>query len=75
MSTEIIETIDEWNDLVKTLKELEYCRWQMQYDIASPEGFHASFMAQDRSIIEIVTTNEAVYRAIVRYKPDHEWTN
>lgn len=33
---EIVETIEEWNDLAKTLKEFDYSLVQMQYGIEYP---------------------------------------
>lgn len=63
-----IDTLDEWAELYKLLKRHGYVLWQMQYRISDPEGFHARFSSQGRSEVEIVTFDEKVYKAIIRYE-------
>jgi hypothetical protein len=63
----IIESIDQWNKFELKLKEHGYERWQMQFDINHPEGFHAWFWKADNKDIEVITHNEEVYKAIVQY--------
>jgi len=41
--------------------------WQMQYQAADPEGFHAWFQKSGEEDIEIVTFNEDVQKAIVGF--------
>jgi len=68
---EIIETIEDWNDLAKTLKEFDYSLVQMQYGIEYPEGFHVWFSVPGTfSRLEVVTHSEKVAMAIMEYRPD-----
>ena len=63
-----IDTLDEWADLSKLLKRHGYVLWQMQYRISDPEGFQARFSSKGKSEVEIVTYEEKVYKAIIRYE-------
>ena len=66
-----IETITDWNDLAKTLREFDYFLFQMQYDIDDPEGFHAVFAARGPSEnIEVVTHSTVIRGEIMHYRPD-----
>lgn len=66
-----IETAEQWNDLVKTLREFSYYLFQMQYVLDEPEGFHAVFAAPGPpEDIEIVTHSAAIYGEIMVYRPD-----
>lgn len=68
---EIIETIEDWNDLSKTLKEFDYSLVQMQYGTECPEGFHVWFSVPGTcSRLEVVTHDEEVSAAIMEYRPD-----
>lgn len=63
----LIESMDQWSALSAELSKRGYYLWQMQYDIHHPEGFHARFARAGRPDVEIVTRDEKVCSAIVRY--------
>ncbi len=67
-----IDSIDEWLKAAKQLSERGYTLWQTQFDIDSPEGFIARFMAPDgkRKPAEISTKSATVKQAVMRYKPE-----
>lgn len=50
-----IELIEQWNILAAALKEKGWRLWQMQYRWNEPEGFHAWFMKEGKSDVEVVT--------------------
>lgn len=64
----LIESLDAWLSLAAELREDEYAIWQMQYAANQPEGLHVWFWASDRPDIEIVTHDNAVQKAILKYK-------
>lgn len=62
-----INTIERWKIANDYLSQNNYTLWQMQYDTKSPEGFHARFYVTGKPDIEIITFNEEVYKAILKY--------
>ncbi|MPN21547.1 hypothetical protein SDC9_168927 [bioreactor metagenome] len=65
-----IENIEKWNEVSVKLSARGYSLYQMQYAIDLPEGFHATFFSKESPLVEIVTYNNAVYDAILRYTLD-----
>jgi hypothetical protein len=63
-----IESIEQWNTLSERLKNNGWFLWQTQYGIDYPEGFHAWFAKAGKKDYEIVTYNNEVYKAIIKYK-------
>ncbi len=63
-----IESIEQWYKLSVKLIENGYQIWQMQYDTRAPEGFHAWFYLTGKPEFEIVTHNDAVHDAIIKYR-------
>jgi len=62
----IIESIDDWNDLQKTLVDFDYQVWQTQYDISAPEGYRVRFFS-GKSVIDVETHSEEVYKAMQKF--------
>lgn len=67
---ELIETLDSWNELKRTLLEFDYHVQQTQYDVDQPEGFRVLFVSGD-SQINMFTHDEAVFRAVIRFAGGH----
>ena len=67
----LIDSLAQWADAAKSLSERGYARWQTQFDIDDPNGFHARFMVPDDSAprVQLVTFNAEVRDAMMRYKP------
>jgi len=65
----LIESLEKWNELAEMLLKHGYGLRETQYDIYDLEGFKAMFgsINSGYSIVEIVTHNETVYDAIIRY--------
>jgi len=64
----LIPSLVQWIPTASELSARGYQRYQIQYRPDSPEGFHAWFWAADRPDVEIVTQNEEVCKAIMKYK-------
>ncbi len=64
--TREINTIEHWLVALEYLSENGYKLWQMQYDVHSPEGFHARFWKTGKPDIEIITFSNEVYKAIIK---------
>jgi hypothetical protein len=65
----VIESLDQWKAFSAKLSSERYRLWQTQFDTRSPEGFHAWFSASRQADIEVVTHNDDVHDAIVKYRP------
>lgn len=63
-----IDDVAKWTALASELARSGYKIWQMQYDTDHPEGFHVWFAAHQRPTVEVMTRNDAVYDAIVKYR-------
>lgn len=68
MKTEVVESLDAWNDLLPLLIDCGYAVWQMQFSIDSPEGCSAVFWAAGHRNIEVVTHDPTVHAAILAFK-------
>jgi hypothetical protein len=62
-----LDSMAQWDELSGLLISGCYKVWQMQYDTKAPEGFHVWFWAPGRPTFELVTHNDQVYEAIVKY--------
>ncbi|PKM72834.1 MAG: hypothetical protein CVU91_07345 [Firmicutes bacterium HGW-Firmicutes-16] len=62
-----IESLDDWREYADILHRMGYDIFQLQFDIKSPEGFHARFILAGCPDVEFVTRNEAVHDAILKY--------
>lgn len=70
MKPYIIETMEKCNKFLEECRLRGYRVWQMQYRWNEPEGFHAWFhQAGNPDDIEIVTHNEQIQKAIVKFEP------
>jgi hypothetical protein len=62
-----IEDITKWKIAATYFKEHGYSFFQCQYDVDSPEGFHAWFINPQRKI-EVYTFDQIVRDEIVGFK-------
>lgn len=62
-----IESLDDWKEYAEILQRMGYSVFQLQFDTKSKEGFRAVFILSGCPDVEIVTHNEAVHDAIVKY--------
>ena len=68
----LIELIDDWNDLAKTLLEFDFHIWEFQYGVDQPEGLHTKFVSNNGTVCKVETHSNAVYRAIMRFHAQTE---
>jgi len=64
----IIPSLAAWLPISTELSTRGYQRYIIQYRPESPEGFHAWFWAEGRPDVEVVTHDEGVCKAIMKYK-------
>jgi hypothetical protein len=63
-----IDTLDQWQALAGELSKGGYHLFQFQYGAGQPEGFHAWFWASGRPEFELVTFNQDIETAIIKFK-------
>lgn len=63
-----VESIDKCNRFLSKFRASGWNLWQMQFRWNDLEGFHAWFMKAGEEDIELVTRNEEVQKAIVKYE-------
>lgn len=61
-----IESIEDWNDLAKTLLEFDYRVWQIPY-FDDDNVYHVLFQDCNDHIIEVSTKNQEVIATIQVY--------
>lgn len=64
-----VESLEKWYEVSAKLSEKRYSLYTMQFDVNHPEGFHAWFLLHSTPGVEIVTHDQAVHDAILRYHP------
>ncbi len=64
-----INSMEQWNKLAARLAENGWTLYQWQYNTNDPEGFHARFWKADKPCYEVMTRDEDVYEAIIKFRP------
>ena len=67
MICETIETIDEWNDMQRFLREFDYHHFQSQFGVNDPEGYHVIYISAYGTPVKIVTHTEKIYKFICKF--------
>jgi hypothetical protein len=65
-----VETMEKCNRFLDKLRANDWSLWQTQYKWDSAEGCHAWFWHTGQKDIELVTHNEDVQNAIVKFSAD-----
>lgn len=65
---ESIESFEQWAMLAVVLTDHGYHLRQAQYDTQYPEGFYVWFRKFGKPDIEVVTHNDTVHDAIIKFK-------
>jgi len=63
-----VNTMDKCNRFLSKFRAHGWTVWQMQHRWSGKEGFHAWFHKAGEQDIEVVTFNEDVQKAIVRFE-------
>ena len=64
----LIETMEKCNRFLDKFRVNGWEVWRMQYYWDLPEGLHAWFRKTGETDIEVVTHNENVHKAILKFK-------
>jgi len=64
-----VNNMDKCNSFLAKFRANGWKCWQMQYRWNDENGFHAWFHKAGEQDIEVVTFNEDVQRAIVKFEP------
>ena len=67
MSIHKISTLANYRKWEQWFRDNDYAPWQYQYGWDSPEGLHAWFAKAGEKDIEIVTHDEEVREAIMKF--------